>query len=537
MALSLEQGRAAYAAGAWTRAFQHLLAARDEGALDGDGWDRLGEVAHLVGHDEHTGRAWEHAHLAHRQAGNVDRAARSAFWLALWLLLQGEHAPASGWLGRARALLDECEVDGAGRGYLLVTASMDATAAGDAAHAEALGGEAAEIGRRFDDRDLWALGRLTTGEAVLSSGDVGRGMAILDELMVAATLGELSPIATGIVYCAVIEACMHALDVGRAAEWTDALTRWCADQPGLVPFRGQCLVHRAQVLHARGEWEAAASEAAGADRLLADPPHPARALASYVLGDLHRLRGSFDAAESAYRQANSLGYPPVPGMALLRLAQGRADDAVVGIRRALEEVVDRAHRPAVLAAAVDIYAASGAVDDATAAAAELEALAGDGSPPVLQAMADHSRGTAALAAGDCGAALVALRRACSRWLALDMPYEAARVRVALARACGHLGDRDGADAELDSARAVFARLGAAPDLALATPRVGGDHALSARELDVLALVADGRTNREIGTTLGISEHTVARHLQNTFAKLGVSSRAAAVATAFERQLL
>ncbi len=538
VAQSFEEGRAAHATGAWARAFQHLDAARDEGTLDGEGWDLLAEVAYLTGRDDETGRAWEQAHQAHRRAGDPDRAARSAFWLALWLLLRGEHARASGWLARAQGLLDEVGVEGASRGYLLVPASIEALAGGDPDRAESLGSTAAAIGRRFDDRDLWALGWLARGEALLAAGDIATGMSVLDEVMISVTVGELSPIATGIVYCAVVEACVHVHDLGRAAEWTDALSRWCADQPDLVPFRGQCLVHRAQVLHARGDWEGAASEAAGADRLLADPPHPARAMASYVLGDLHRLRGSFDAAEAAYRQANALGYAPVPGLALLRLAQGRTDDAAVGIRRALQEVDDPAHRPTVLAAAAEILSAAGAIDLATAAADELHGLVRDGTTSMLRAMASHARGTVALATGDNEGALVALRHACTRWQELDMPYESARARAALAHACRELGDRDGADAEMDSARAVFARLGAAPDLARSAPaHEGGGQALSARELDVLGLVADGRTNREIGAALGISEHTVARHVQNTFAKLGVSSRAAAVAVAFGQHLL
>lgn len=537
MAPSVEQGRAAYATGAWARAYQHLRAARTEGALDGAGWDLLAEVAYLTGRDDETGLAWHQAHEAHRRAGDPDRAAQSAFWLALSLLLRGEHAPASGWLARAEALLDECGLECAARGYLLVPAGIEALAEGQPERAEALGRTAADIGRRFGDRDLWALGRLTCGEALLAGGAVHAGMAVLDEVMVAVTVGELSPVPTGIVYCAVVEDCVHAHDLARAAEWTDALTRWCAAQPDLVPFRGQCRVHRAQVLHARGDWEAAATEAADADRLLADPPHPARALAAYVLGDLHRLRGGFDAAEAAYRQASALGYPPVPGLALLRLAQGRTADAAVGIGRALDEVDDLARRPAVLAAAVEILTASGAVDRAADAADELDALARRASTSVLLAMADHARGTAALAVGDRRAALVALRRACTRWHDLDMPYEAARAQASLARACSELGDRDGADAELASARAVFARLGAAPDLARTAPTGGREQPLSARELDVLRLVAAGRTNRDIGAVLAISEHTVARHVQNTFAKLGVSSRAAAVAVAFEQQLL
>lgn len=537
----VEQGLATYRARKWQAALEALTAADRDGALDGDGLDRLAEVAYLVGRDDVVARARERAHGEHLRTGAHDRAAQSAFWLALSLLLQGDAAPAAGWLARAATILDDASVDGPARGYLLVADALQTLAAGDAERAEALSAEAAHVGDRFGDRDVWALGWLGRGEAAVARGELVRGMTFLDEVMVSVLAGELSPIPTGIVYCATIEACVRSHDVARASQWTAALSRWCDDEPEVVPFRGQCLIHRAQVFQAKGDWDRAASEATGAHELLSHPPHPARGVAAYLLGELHRLRGSYRAAESAYLEATELGVPPDPGHALLRLAQGRVDAAVGGIRRALDETTEDARRPALLAAAVEILIAADDVAAASAAADELEHLAGVGAPPVLRALASHARGATALASGDPRSALPLLRRACTSWQQVDMPYEAARTRVLVAAACRALGDADGADAELASARRVFARLGAAPDLERVATRArrerAPDPSLSARECDVLRLVASGCTNKEVGAALRISEHTVARHLQNIFTKLGVSTRAAAVATAIERSLV
>ena len=306
MGSTVAQGRAAFERGAWAEACA-LLAEAPEADADVEDVERLAVAAHLAGRDHDSERAWVRAHRERLRLDHTDDAVRCAFWLAILLMLRGETARAGGWLAGAERLVDEA---GCGRGYLRVPVFLAALTDGDGVAAEALAREVVEVAQRCGDEDLRALGVLGQGQAALVLGELGRAMDLLDEVMVLVTTTPRSPIVTGIVYCAVIEACMDAADVRRAAEWTRALERWCAAQPDLVPYRGQCLVHRAQVLQARGNWPDALAEAEQACRRLADPPHPALGLALYQQAELHRLRGELDAAErSTARRAARAGSP------------------------------------------------------------------------------------------------------------------------------------------------------------------------------------------------------------------------------------
>jgi ATP/maltotriose-dependent transcriptional regulator MalT len=341
----------------------------------------------------------------------------------------------------------------------------------------------------------------------------------------------------------VIEGCQEIYDLRRAREWTAALGRWCESQPDLVPYRGQCMIRRAELMQLHGAWLDAMDEVRRARERLSQPTvHPAVGAACYQQGELHRLRGEFASAEEAYREASRWTRAPRPGLALLRLAQGDVEAALGAIRRLLDEARERHARPAVLGAAVEIALAANDVAAARAAADELSRIAGELDAPYLRALADHAAGAVLLAEGEPRAALDVLRRAWSAWQELEAPYESARVRVLIGRACRELGDEDAAEMELDAGRCVFQQLGAATDLARVEAlsrkaAAGGAGRLTAREVQVLRLVAAGKTNRAIATDLVISEKTVARHLSNIFTKLGISSRAAATAYAYEHELV
>jgi ATP/maltotriose-dependent transcriptional regulator MalT len=538
----LAAAQEAYEHRRWADACVHLAAADRQGLLDAERLDRLGTAAYLTGATEDAAGAWERAYGGYLRDGAAARGVRCAFWLAIALVLRGEHARAGGWLQRAQRVLAEAGLDCVELGYLQLPAGLR-TLHRDPDAAYATFQEVTAVADRFGDPDLQALGRLGQGQALAAAGDAGRGVAMLDEAMVAVTGGEVSPIAAGIIYCTVILVCRDVFDVRRAQEWTAALSRWCASQPDLKPYRGQCLVHRSEIMQLRGDWSDALDEARQACAHLSEPPgDPVFGMALYQQAQLLRLRGELDRAEEAYRRASECGHPAQPGLALLRLAQGRVDDALAAIRRLVGEAEEAAERSRVLAAQVEIALAAGELDAARHATDELDRIATDFDSAYLRATAGYARGMVLLAGGEPAAAGPVLRRAWLAWLELDAPYEAAQARVAIARACRQLGDRDTAELELAAAGRVFAQLGAQPALAQVRelsrpqqPRTAGG--LTPRELEVLRLVATGAGNREVADTLVISEKTVARHLANIFAKLDLPSRSAATAYAYRHHLV
>jgi DNA-binding CsgD family transcriptional regulator len=452
----------------------------------------------------------------------------------------GEQALSAGWTSRAEGLLEEVDEDCAERGWVAFLQMFRAMGSGDFAAATACADAATHAGRRHHDPDLVAMGLCSQGRMALYAGRVARGLAALDEAMVRVIAGETSPVVAGHVYCTAIEGCQEIGDFARVAEWTSALERWCAAQPGLLAFTGQCAVHRGQLMRLHGEWARALDELALAQRRYEELGSPdAIGLVAGEEGDLLRLRGDLDAADEAYQRAADHGFDPQPGLALLWLARGQRTAALAAVQRLLAETGGPVQRCRLLPGAVEVLLAAEEVERARQVTGELEALATTFGCAVLQAAAAQAAGAVELATDDPAGALPYLRKAQLLWARAEAPFDRARAQVLLGRALAAVGDTESSRRELEAARSTFRRVGARPAadevdqvLSPATLPAG----LTAREAEVLRLVATGRSNSQIAADLVLSDKTVARHLSNIFGKLDVGSRTAATAFAYEHGL-
>jgi len=535
------QGRDSFERRIWGDAFAELSAAHREGQLGGEDLERLAVAAYMVGRDDDCEDAWMGAHREWLRRGEGERAARCAFWQALGLFFRGDLAPAMGWVARGGRILENGRDECVEQAWLLMLTALPVMFQGDAEAADPSFLEAGEIAERLGDSDATMFARLGRGQSLILQGHIAEGMALLDEVMVAVTADEVSPIVAGIAYCQVIALCQTVFDLRRAREWTEAFSRWCDSQPDLVPYRGNCLVHRCEIFQLQGAWHAAQDAAQRACEWLSGPPAwDSLGSAYYQLAEIQRLCGEFAQAEASYRKASLAGREPEPGLSLLRLTQGRVDVALAAIRRVLEEAQDPVDRSKVLPAYVEIMVEADDLGAARAAADELASIAADLDAPYLHALAAHAAGAVLLSEGDSRAALTKLRNAHDSWRDLEAPHQGARIRVLIGIACLDLGDGATAQLEFEAARGVFEELGAAPDLERVAqleglPRAAG--ALSPRENEVLILVAAGKTNRAIAGELFISEKTVARHVSNIFTKLRLSSRSEATAYAYKHGLV
>jgi len=535
----IDRAREALSRNAWAEAFE-LLRAIDASDLTASDLEGLADAAWWVSRRDESIAARQKAYAAYAVASNDPKAAFMAVRLCVEHFQRREPAVGGGWLMRAQRHLRE-QPECAEHGFLAIIESTIARFTGDLERSIARARDGTDIGHRVRNRDVIAVGIHAEGLALIASGRVFDGVALLDEAMTSVLAGELSPFFTGVVYCDVIEACLQLGDVRRAGEWSQAARAWCETVPPESPFPALCRVNRAELAMLRGAWSEAEAEAAVATEELSRVDPADSGSAWYLVGEARRRVGNDAGAEDAFAKARDLGFDPQPGLAMLRFKQRRIDAAASSLRTALSaEHGDPFRRARLLAAQVEVAIAARNLDEARAAADELDALAERFGAATVDATATTSRGSVLVAEGDTAAAVDVLRRACALWQEVRLPYEGARARALYGEAVRYDGDHDAGRAELRAAIGAFERLGATADAAAIATLLGeGTHlpgGLTEREAEVLRLVAAGRSNREIAAELVISEHTVARHVQNIFAKLGVSSRSAATALAFHHGL-
>jgi DNA-binding CsgD family transcriptional regulator len=545
--LVLEKARQSYDRRAWDDAYEAFVAAAARGPLDLDDIERLSRSAALTAREDEFIQWMERLHQAAVDAGALERGAYAAFWCGFRLLTLGEMGRGSAWLGRAQQIVERDLGASRIRGYLQLPKALRYLMTEQPGDACAAIDEAIAIAERFGDEDLMALGHYMRGRCFVQTGRVDAALPALDRAMLSVSTGGVSAIVTGIVYCGVIANCQRIFALERCREWTAALANWCASQPQLVSFGASCRVHRAEVLALEGDWDHAIAEALEVTRSAQRRGEDdAQANAFYEQGEIHRLRGDLDAAEAAYTQASAHGREPQPGLGLLRVAQGRLEDGLAGVRRAVTSTRAPLARARYLPALVEILLAAGRIDEAREAAEELARAARDLGVDLLGAMAAHAMGAVLLAEGNAEAALEPLRRALGAWRDVGAPYITARIRILIGQAFGALGDRDGAQLELQAARDVFDRLGARLDLERLDPAAGSAAraeapaaaaGLTPREHEVLRLIATGKTNKAIARELCLSEKTIDRHVSNIFSKISVTSRAGATAYAYENKLV
>jgi class 3 adenylate cyclase len=473
---SLEAGRDAARRRAWRDAYEHLTAADEDGRLGAEDIESLAEAAWWTGRLDEAIELRERAYAAFADAGEAARAGTLAVMLSIDYGLRGAMSVAGGWLGRAESLLADLP-EGAEHARLALVRGIVARDMGEPERAKEELARAREVAARHGDRSVETMALVYQGSLEVLTGDVEKGLAILDEATATATSGELEPLATGVIYCVTIDSCQALGDCGRASEWTDVANRWC-DRLDVTGFPGACRVHRAEILRLRGEWPQAEEQAVRACEELHNYNRDVTAAGFYEIGEIRRRRGDFAAAEESYRDAAERGRDPQPGLALLRLAQGKVDAAGTAIRRSLgNESLDPLNRARRLPAQVEIALAAGEIRRAREAAEELEAIAQrycvDGRrTPAFEGTVQLVEGRIRLAEHDWEGAAAALRAARDTWNAVGAPYETAQARMLLGLAYRGEGDEDGAREELMIARSAFDRLGAFLDVQRAGELLG-----------------------------------------------------------------
>lgn len=473
---SLETGREAARRHAWRDAYRLLREADEAGGLGAADIENLAEAAWWTGHLDEALALRARAYAAFAQAGERERAALVASTLAIDHIVKGAMSVAGGWIGRAESILGS-EAESAAHGHVALARGLNALERGELAAAKDDLARARELAARYGDRSLEALAHVFQGMVLVMSGGVDAGLALLDEATSAALSGELEPLATGVVYCVTIDSCQALGDCGRAAEWTEAANRWC-DRLDITGFPGACRIHRAEVMRLRGEWPRAEQQALEACEELRDYNAFITAAGYYEIGEIRRRRGDFAAAEEAYAMARDYGREPEPGLALLRLAQGKVEAAARAIVRELErEDLDPLSRARRLPAQVEVALAAGELKRARDAADELERIADaykvdNRRTPAHEGAVRLARGQIQLAERDWKGAAASLRAARDTWAKVGAPYETSHARLLLGLAYRSDGDEEAARDELTAARRGFEQLGAVLDLQRAAELLG-----------------------------------------------------------------
>lgn len=521
----LRRAQEAYERRDWLAAYADLSASEPDD-LSGDDFLRLAISAFLTGRRNDCIQALQRAYACYVDSGAPRFAIRCAFHLGMLLATGGEHAVAGGWNRRAQRLLEATGSDIPEAGLVAQALMFSSIQTGDFETASRHAATTLDLGHRFNDPELLAMGLNANGRIAIYSGRVSEGLSYLDEAMLILADGGVGPIVAGHTYCSLIEACQEMCDFDRAEQWTRMLSGWCDAQPGLVAFTGSRSLHRAQLLRIHGNFEAALAELDLAERRYLGMGTRAAVEAVYLeRADIFRMLGRLSEAEAEFDRAQQRGADPHPGLALVWLAQGRVDAATAAARRLLGEARPAIARARLLPSAIEILLAAGDLEEARTLSDELSGYGESFGCTELAATADYVRGV--VVADSTGIPL--LRRASAVWHSLDVPYEAARCSDALARAFRQAGDAASAVIEDGRRRTILDRLGISSRSVPA--------GLSDREVEVLRLVAAGRSNPDIARSLFLSEKTVARHLSNIFTKIGVGSRTAAAAFAFEHKLV
>jgi class 3 adenylate cyclase len=459
----------------WREAYD-AYSGSDEPDLTPDDMERFADAAWWTGRIDEAMGLRERSYTGFSAAGDKLGAARLALTLSWDHMNRGAFAVSRGWFSNAERLLEGLP-EAAEHGYLALSRGITALLAeGDVDRALPELERAHDIAAHAGDRDTQVLALVGKGRAFVQRGDVEAGLAILDEASTSAVSGELRPFATGLVYCVTISSCQNVGDLRRAAEWTEAASRWC-EQADMNGFPGACRIHRAEIMRLRGDWPQAEQTALAACEELQDFDRLITAGGYYEIGEIRRRRGDFAAAEDAYRAANELGRSPQPGLALLQLAEGRVESALAGINRALGELQEPLGRVRALPALVEIAIAAADVATAGSAAAELQQLVdaykiGDRRAPAFDATVHFALGQIELAEKDWDGAARDLRRVRDEWQQIGAPYEVAQARLLLGIAFRGQGDEHAATLELQAALTTFERLGAKLDEARAKELLG-----------------------------------------------------------------